>query len=146
MKYIKLFENFDEFKSEVEFRRSKSDNWSIHNLEDLMKDANSIRMFMKEGSVTEVLNLLGVYILGKSLYDKKIPMYGSVSPSKTMLYYYFLYLIDSNRTDVLDRLYGYLDKVSGKLSEGDKQDLLDWLENSRKVSDKESFYNLINSI
>jgi hypothetical protein len=143
MKYIKLFENFDEFKSEVDHRRSKSDNWSAHNVEDLIKDANSLRMFMKEGSIVEILNLLN-YILKNGLEDKKIKDF--TASINSFLYYYLLYLIDSNRVDVLDRLYDYVDKISGKLSEEQKENISTWLENSRKIDNKELFQDFLNII
>lgn len=149
MKHIKLFENFDEFKSEVDNRRSKSDNWSLHNIESLIKDANSIRMFMKEGSVTEILNLLS-YILKNNLEDKKIKTFSDdyKKESETFLYYYLFYLIDSNRVDVLDKIneFGYTNRISGKLSEDQKDNISIWLENSRKVSIKEPFQEFLNII
>lgn len=144
MKHIKLFENFDEFKSEIKSRRTKSDNWSMHNIEGLLDDGNSIRMFIKVGSVVEILNLLS-HILNKGLYNKQIPIFGDSGRTRTVLYLYFLYLIDYDRKDVLVEL-NFLDKVSGKLSEEDKQDLSVWLKNSKKVSDEKPFYNLIDSI
>jgi hypothetical protein len=147
MKYIKLFENFDEFKSEVDHRRSKSDNWSAHNMEDLIKDANSLRMFMKDGSIVEILNLLN-YILKNGLEDKEIKGFsgGYSKEVETFLYYYLLYLIDSNRVDVLDKLYDYVDKISGKLSEEQKDNISTWLEKSRKVDNKELFQDFLNII
>ena len=145
MKHIKLFENFDDFKSEVDRRRSKSDNWSMFNIDDLLNDSNSIRMFMKEGSVVEILNLLN-HIIKNGLEDKKIQDFsGGYSKAKeTTLYYYLFYLIDLNRVDVLDKL--DIDRISGKLSEEQKNNISVWLERSRKVNNKEPLQEFLDAI
>lgn len=145
MKHIKLFENFDDFKSEVDRRRSKSDNWSMFNIGGLLNDSNSIRMFMKEGSVVEILNLLN-HIIKNGLEDKKIQDFsGGYSKAKeTTLYYYLFYLIDLNRVDVLDKL--DIDRISGKLSEEQKNNISVWLERSRKVNNKEPFQEFLDAI
>jgi hypothetical protein len=148
MKHIKLFENFenfDEFKSEVDHRRSKSDNWSMFNIDGLLNDSNSIRMFMKEGSVVEILNLLN-HIIKNGLEDKKIKDFSSgySKPRETVLYYYLLYLINLNRLDVLDKI--DTDRISGKLSEEQKNNISIWLEKSRKVDNKEPFQEFLDTI
>jgi hypothetical protein len=146
MKYIKLFENFTEFNSEIKNRRQKDDNWSMNNIDDIINSANDIRMLIKGGNAIEILNLLSNII--KNGLDKKIISYPNSSRTDTALYYYLCYLIDSNRVDVLDKIYelGYTDKISGNLSEEQKNNLSSWLENSRKVDNKEPFYEFLNDI
>lgn len=155
MKHLELFENFDsqrerrDFISEIERRRSESNNSTASNLEDIIKDANSIRLLIKEGTVDEVLNLLSS-IIDKGLCDKKIPSLPGGVPSKTILYYYLLYIVESGREDIVSELYFFepdsLDEISGKLTDVEKKDLLVWLEKSRKIGQKEPFYEIIDRL
>jgi hypothetical protein len=146
MKYLKLFENFD--NSEVENRMSENDNLSDYDLENLIKDAYSILSFMKERSTVDILNLLN-YIQKNNLEDKQIPsVYGGYSKSpKSFIYLYLLYLINMNRLDVLNKLdQSYIDNISGKISEREKENLLIWLEKSKKIDNKKPFFDLLDTI
>lgn len=149
MKHLKLFESFEseseDFNSEFNKRR-KHDNWSTYNWEGLIKSGDSIRQVIKKGKTVEVLNLLYSYILKNNLENKTISSHlaSKTSNNKKILYYYLLYLIDFDRKDVLDEI--NVNDISGNLTTREKEDLKSWLDNARRVGNKEPFYELIENL